>query len=92
MNSISILHLKDLIGFVAAFLTTTAFIPQAYHSWKTRDLTGISLPMYTMFTLGVAVWLIYGILIHSLPIILANSITLMLSSIVLYLKVIQIKK
>lgn len=92
MNSISILHLKDLIGFVAAFLTTTAFIPQAYHSWKTRDLTGISLPMYTMFTLGVAAWLIYGILIHSLPIILANSITLMLSSIVLYLKVIQIKK
>ena len=92
MHSSSILHLKDLMGFIAAFLTTTAFLPQAYHSWKTRDLSGISLPMYSMFTLGVAAWLIYGYLINSLPIIVANSITLVLSAIVLYLKVTQIKK
>lgn len=92
MNSSSILDLKDLMGFIAAFLTTTAFLPQAYHSWKTRDLSGISLPMYSMFTLGVAAWLVYGILIDSLPVIVANAITLMLSAIVLYLKIKQIKK
>ena len=78
---------KDIAGFVAAFLTTAAFLPQAYHSWKTRDLSGISLSMYSMFTLGVAGWLIYGLMINSLPVIVANAITLVLSSIVLYLKI-----
>ncbi len=92
INSNSIIDFKDLIGYIAAFLTTTAFIPQAYQSWKTRDLSGISLPMYSMFTLGVAAWLVYGILINSVPVILANSITLMLSAIVLYLKMMQAKK
>lgn len=91
-NSSYILDIKDWVGFIAAFLTTTAFLPQAYHSWKTRDLSGISLPMYCLFTFGVAAWLIYGVLISSLPVIVANSITLMLSAIVLYLKVTQIKK
>ena len=76
----------DLIGSIAAFLTTTAFMPQAYHSWKTRDVSGISLPMYSMFSLGVACWLIYGMMISSWPIIVANSITLVLACAVLYLK------
>ncbi|HSI38659.1 MAG TPA: SemiSWEET transporter [Methylotenera sp.] len=76
----------DLIGSIAAFLTTTAFMPQAYHSWKTRDVSGISLPMYSMFSLGVACWLIYGMMISSWPIIVANSITLILACAVLYLK------
>ena len=88
----SILDLKDVMGFIAAFLTTTAFVPQAVHSWKTRDLSGISLPMYSMFTLGVAAWLIYGLMIDSLPVIVANAITLLLSAIVLYLKIKQIKQ
>lgn len=88
----SILDVKDMMGFIAAFLTTTAFVPQAYHSWKTRDLSGISLPMYTMFTLGVAAWLIYGLMIDSLPVIVANAITLLLSAIVMYLKIKQIKQ
>ncbi len=88
----SILDVKDMMGFIAAFLTTTAFVPQAYHSWKTRDLSGISLPMYTMFTLGVATWLIYGLMIDSLPVIVANTITLLLSAIVMYLKIKQIKQ
>ena len=80
---------NDLMGFIAAFFTTLAFLPQAYQSWKTRDLSGISLPMYSMFTIGVAAWLIYGILISSVPVIVANSITLILSTTVLYLKVTQ---
>ncbi|MBC7786246.1 MAG: SemiSWEET transporter [Methylophilaceae bacterium] len=88
----SILDLKDSMGFIAAFLTTTAFVPQAYHSWKTRDLSGISFPMYSLFTLGVAAWLIYGLMIDSLPVIVANAITLILSAVVLGLKIKQIKQ
>ncbi len=78
------------IGYIAAFLTTAAFVPQAYHSWRTRDLSGISLPMYAMFTIGVGFWLFYGYLIGSMPVILANLITFLLSSMVLGLKIQQI--
>ena len=80
------MNTTELIGYFAAFLTTFAFVPQAHHSWKTRDLSGVSLPMYSLFSLGVAGWLIYGILIVSWPIIVANSITLVLACAVLYLK------
>jgi MtN3 and saliva related transmembrane protein len=80
------MHSTEVIGYLSAFLTTVAFIPQAYHSWKTRDLSGVSLPMYTIFSLGVAGWLIYGWLIVSWPIIVANSITFILSCMVLGLK------
>lgn len=75
------------IGYIAAFLTTFAFIPQAYHSWKTRDLSGISLPMYSLFSAGVFFWLVYGFLINSWPIMIANSITFTLACIVLVLKI-----
>ncbi len=81
------MQMTDIIGYIAAFLTTTAFMPQAYQSWKTRDLSGISLPMYSLFSAGVASWLIYGICISSLPIIIANSITLLLALVVLALKI-----
>lgn len=79
--------LAGLIGYPAATLTTLAFVPQALHSWRTRDLSGISLPMYALFTLGVALWALYGWLIGSLPIIVANAITLALAASVLWLKV-----
>ena len=82
--------LGNAIGFAAAFLTTAAFIPQAYQSWKTRDLSGISLPMYSLFTTGVALWFLYGLIIKSLPIVVANAITLIFSGIVLTLKLIQV--
>jgi len=80
---------SNLIGSMAAVLTTAAFVPQAYQSYKTRDLSGISLPMYSAFTLGVALWLVYGLLLHDLPIIAANAITLVLSAMILILKVKQ---
>lgn len=83
-------ELHSLIGYLAAFLTTTAFVPQAYKSWRSRDLSGISLPMYAMFTAGVGFWLIYGICIASMPVIIANLITFVLSSIVLGLKIQQV--
>lgn len=82
--------MQSLIGYLAAFLTTTAFVPQAYKSWKSRDLSGISLPMYAMFTTGVGFWLLYGLCIASMPVILANLITFALSSIVLGLKIQQV--
>jgi MtN3 and saliva related transmembrane protein len=79
--------LETTIGTIAAILTTIAFMPQAWQSYKTRDLSGISLPMYSLFSLGVGFWLAYGVLIHSWPIIIANSITLLLALLVLVLKV-----
>ena len=79
--------LNEFIGYIAAFLTTAAFVPQAYQSWKTRDLSGISLPMYSMFSTGVAAWLIYGLLIKCWPVVVANSITLVLACVVLGLKI-----
>lgn len=81
------IELSELVGYPAAILTTIAFVPQAWKSWRTRDLSGISLPMYALFTLGVAFWLAYGLLITSTPIIIGNSITLALASVVLWLKI-----
>lgn len=77
----------SLIGSTGAVFTTIAFIPQAYHSYKTRDLSGISLPMYSIFTCGVALWLIYGLLLNNWPLIIANAITLCLSILILILKI-----
>jgi MtN3 and saliva related transmembrane protein len=76
----------DIIGYFSAFLTTFAFVPQAYHSWKTRDLSGVSLPMYSIFSAGVAGWIVYGISIESWPIVIANVITFLLACVVLSLK------
>jgi len=79
-------HQVEWIGYLAAFLTTCAFIPQAVQSWRTRDLSGISLGMYSLFTLGVGLWLVYGLIIEKWPLILANSVTLALALSILVLK------
>jgi MtN3 and saliva related transmembrane protein len=81
------MNFTDYIGSIAASLTTIAFIPQTIHSYKTRDLSGISLPMYFIFTSGVAMWLVYGLLKYDWPIIVANAITLCLAGMVLILKI-----
>ncbi len=78
--------LQDLVGYAAATLTTLAFVPQTLHSWRTRDLSGVSLGMYSLFTLGVACWLLYGVILESWPIMIANTITLALAGSVLFLK------
>lgn len=78
--------LTTCIGSIAAVCTTLAFVPQVLKSWRTRDLSGISLPMYTIFTVGVLLWLVYGILIQVWPVIVANAITALLASAVLLLK------
>ncbi|MFA6202389.1 MAG: SemiSWEET transporter [Gallionella sp.] len=76
----------EIIGSLAATLTTTAFIPQAWQVWRTRHTADISLGMYALFTAGVALWLGYGILLGAWPIIIANFITLMLAGAVLLMK------
>lgn len=77
---------QDLIGGIAATLTTCSFIPQVWRVWQTRHTKDISLLMYAFFTIGVALWLAYGILLGSWPIMLANGITLVLAGAVLVLK------
>jgi MtN3 and saliva related transmembrane protein len=83
------LETHDLVGYAAAILTTTAFVPQVIKSWQTRDLSGVSLTMYSLFTAGVALWLVYGIILGAWPIIVANTITVALASVMLVLKVIH---
>lgn len=73
----------EILGYVAAMLTTASFIPQAILVIRTRRTAGISLLMYSMFTLGVALWLAYGIASRAMPIIVANIITLALAGTIL---------
>ncbi len=76
----------EAIGYVAAVLTTLAFVPQAWQTWRTRDAAGISLGKYAMFCTGVALWLVYGLLLGAWPIILANAVTLVLALAILVMK------
>ncbi len=81
------MNFADLIGTSAAILTTVSFIPQVWQIWRTRHTKDISLGMYATFTFGVALWLAYGILLQSWPIIIANSITTCLAGAVLIMKI-----
>jgi MtN3 and saliva related transmembrane protein len=76
----------DWIGYAAAGLTTASFVPQAWLTFRTRDVRGISLGMYGVFTVGVALWLAYGVVLRSWPIVLANGITLALALAILAMK------
>lgn len=77
----------DLIGYCAATPTSIAFLPQVFKVWHSRSAKDISLPMYALFTVGTALWLAYGIASHSLPVIVANALTLALAIGVLIAKV-----
>lgn len=76
----------EIIGFIAAFLTTAAFLPQVYKTWKTKDVSSLSLPMLILFFIGISGWLIYGILKNSPSMIFANSITIVSSFLLMYFK------
>lgn len=76
----------DWMGYAAAVLTTTSFVPQAWLTFRSRDVSGISLGMYGTFTVGVALWLAYGIALRAWPIVVANLITLCLASSILTMK------
>jgi MtN3 and saliva related transmembrane protein len=76
----------EWIGYVAATLTTLAFVPQAVKTIRSRDTSGISLGMYVVFTIGIVCWFGYGIALDSWPMIVSNAITFVLAAIILGLK------
>jgi MtN3 and saliva related transmembrane protein len=80
MNSI------QLLGLAAGSLTTAAFLPQVIKTWKTRSAKDLSLGMFSLFCLGVALWLAYGLIVRDIPVIAANLLTLMLASTLLFFK------
>ncbi len=77
----------ELLGTIAGILTTLSFIPQAYQTLKTRQTSGISLPMYLIFTLGVFCWLVYGFALNAWPIVAANAFTFVLAFSILTMKI-----
>ena len=78
--------LADIIGTIAAVLTTASFVPQVWLTYKTRDVSGVSLGMYSAFTLGVGLWLVYGLLMGAWPIVAANAVTLTMAIAILIMK------
>ncbi len=75
-----------LVGYLAGTLTTIAFIPQVLHTWRTRSGEGISTGMYSIFITGITLWLVYGLLLGAWPIILANGVTLVMTTAILVMK------
>ena len=80
------MHYMEIIGLIAATLTTAAYVPQVYKTWKEKSTKDISLSMYAVLLLGVLLWLVYGIYLESLPIILSNIITSILLLFMLFMK------
>jgi MtN3 and saliva related transmembrane protein len=77
MNSYA---LTQLLGTVAATLTTVSFVPQALHTFRSGEVAGISVGMYSIFTTGVALWMLYGLALGEWPIVIANAITFALAA------------
>jgi MtN3 and saliva related transmembrane protein len=80
------MELVDFLGFMAAFLTTAAFLPQVLQIWKLKSTKDLSLPTLLTFIAGISIWLVYGLLLHNAPIIIANTITLILNLVILFFK------
>jgi MtN3 and saliva related transmembrane protein len=85
-------YLPSVIGYLAAFLTTFSFLPQAIKTIKTRCTKGISTLMYTLFTIGIFFWLVYGVLVEDKIIIAANVITFIFACIILFISFYNLKK
>ena len=79
---------QDLVGYVAACLTTGAFIPQAWMTWRRKRAEGVSLGMYLIMVVGIVMWLTYGIMLKAWPVIIANIITMLLAAFILVMKLI----
>jgi len=77
---------QDLVGYIAATLTTLAFLPQLLKTWASRSARDVSLGTFLLFTTGVALWLVYGILAGAWPVIAANAVTLILAGMILAMK------
>ena len=83
---LDIIH-PDAIGGVAAVLTTIAFLPQVIKSWRSGSTRDVSLGMFLILNTGIVLWLIYGLALGSLPLILANAVTLFLTGTIMFLKI-----
>ena len=81
------LNYIDLFGFLAALLTTIAFLPQLYKTWQTKTADDVSLVMLILFITGLVCWIIYGFKINSIPILVANIITFIFNFSILVLKI-----
>lgn len=81
------MSLMDYTGYAAAFCTTSAYVPQVLRVWRTRSTKDISLKMFLVLVTGLILWLAYGFWRGEMPLILANAVTLMLASIILYFKI-----
>ena len=77
----------DVFGFLAALLTTIAFLPQLYKTWQTKSADDVSIIMLILFITGLICWIIYGLKINSIPILVANLITLIFNLSILILKI-----
>ena len=80
-------EIATIVGYIAGTLTTVAYLAQVLRTLKHRSTKDISLSMYLMLCTGIALWLVYGIFIHSWPVIIANAVTLALSGSVLFMKI-----
>jgi MtN3 and saliva related transmembrane protein len=76
----------QLLGLFAGSLTTASFLPQVIKTWKSRSAKGLSLGMFLLFSIGVLLWLVYGLMVNDIPVIVANLITLILASTILVFK------
>lgn len=76
----------ETIGYFAAALTTISFVPQVWHTYRSRNVSGISLGMYVVFAAGVFLWLVYGVLLGAWPIVVANAVTLALALAIVAMK------
>lgn len=76
----------QILGLAAGSLTTAAFLPQVVKTWRSRSAKDLSLGMFSLFCLGVLLWLIYGLMVQDIPVIAANLVTLMLASTLLFFK------
>ena len=81
------MNLETILGYTAAVLTTFSFLPQAIRIYRTKNTNAISFWMYSIFSAGVFLWLIYGVLIQAWPVVIANAITLLLSLWILWMKI-----
>jgi MtN3 and saliva related transmembrane protein len=77
----------EIIGIIAAVLTTSAFLPQVYKTWKTKNAKALSMPMLILFFVGIVLWFVYGILIDSFSLIIANGITIVSYTFLIYFKI-----
>ena len=76
----------DLLGLVATCFTTSSFVPQVWRTWKTRNVSGISLPTYVIITIGLALWLVYGWLRGDMPLMMANAVMVVLTGAITVMK------